>query len=86
MKSWKSNFVKGIIIVTTAFTEFTQKSMLENAILEIIVFEIIVFMIRTFVIQIDLNLEHIMFNDIIVYNISKVITQIVFVTDEFPEI
>ena len=53
---------------------------------EIIVSEIIVFMTETFVTQIDLNLEHIMFNDIIVYNISKVRTQIAFVTDEFFEI
>ena len=46
--------------------------MSENAISEIIVFEIIVFMTKTFVTQIDLNLEYIMFNDIIVYDISKV--------------
>ena len=60
--------------------------MSENAILEIIVFEIIVFITKTFIIQIDLNLEHIMFNNIIVYDTSKVITQIVFVTDEFFKI
>ena len=60
--------------------------MSKNAVLEITVSEIIVFMIKTFIIQIDLNLEHIMFNDIIVYDISKVITQIVFVADEFSEI
>ena len=40
---------------------------------EIIVPEIIVFIIKTFLIQIDLNLEHVMFNGIIVYDISKVI-------------
>ena len=53
---------------------------------EITVFEIIVFIIKTFLIQIDLNLEHIMFNDIIVYNIPKVVIQIAFVIDEFFEI
>ena len=40
---------------------------------EIIISEIIVFMIKTFAIQIDLNLKHITFNDIIVYNILKMI-------------
>ena len=53
---------------------------------EIIVSEITVFMIKTSLIQIDLNLEHIMFNGIIVYNISKMITQIAFVINEFFEI
>ena len=48
--------------------------------------KIIVFMIETFVIQIDLNLEHVMFNDIIVYNISKMITQIVFLIEKFLKI
>ena len=43
-------------------------------------------MIKMFVILIDINLEHIMFNDIIVYDISKVIIQIVFIVDEFLEI
>ena len=52
------------MIITTTFTELTQKP----------ISKIIVFIIETFVIQIDLNLEHIMFNDIIVYNILKVIT------------
>ena len=42
--------------------------------------------LKTFVIQIDLNLEHIIFNDIIIYNTLKVITQIVFVIDEFFKI
>ena len=64
------------MIAAAVFIELIQKSLSE----------IIVFMTETFVTQIDLNLEHIMFNDIIVYNISKVITQIAFVTDEFSEI
>ena len=51
-----------------------------------IVSEIIVFIIETLKIQIDLNLEHVMFNDIIVYDISKVITQIVSIINEFLEI
>ena len=64
------------MIKITVFTEFTQKS----------ISEIIVFMTETSVTQIDLNLEHIIFNDIIVYDISKIITQIAFVVDEFFEI
>ena len=60
--------------------------MLENAILDIIVSEIIIFIIKMFIIQIDLNLEHIIFNDIIIYNTPKVINQIIFVIDEFLEI
>ena len=43
-------------------------------------------MLKTFIIQIDLDLEHIMFNDIIIYDTSKVIIQITFVIDEFSEI
>ena len=43
-------------------------------------------MLKTFVTQIDLNLEYIIFNDIIIYDISKMIIQITFVTDEFSEI
>ena len=57
-----------------------------NLMLGIIVFEIIIFMIETFEIQIDLSLEHIMSNNIIVYDISKMITQIVSVIDEFLKI
>ena len=37
----------------------------------------LIFMIETFKTQIDLNLEHITFNNIIVYNTLKVVTQIV---------
>ena len=74
------------MIIITIFIELTQKSMLENAIPKTIVSKIIIFMIKTFVIQIDLNLEHIIFNDIIIYDISKIIIQIVFVIDEFFEI
>ena len=48
--------------------------------------EIIVFITKTFVTQIDSNLEHIIFNDIIVYDISEVTNQIAFVIDEFFEI
>ena len=55
------------MITITTFIELTQKPMSE-------IFKIIIFITKTFVTQIDLNLEHIMFNDIIVYNISKVIT------------
>ena len=81
VKSWKFNLAKDIMIITSIFIEITQKPMSE-----ITVFKIIVFMIKTFLIQIDLNLEHIIFNDIIVYNTSKVVIQIVFVTDKFSEI
>ena len=64
------------MITAAVFIELTQKSMLK----------IIVFMTETFVTQIDSNLEHIMLNDIIIYDISKIINQIVFVIDEFFEI
>ena len=60
--------------------------MSKNEIPETAIFEIIVFIIKTFVIQIDLNLEYIMLNDIIVYNTSKIIIQIIFVINEFSEI
>ena len=46
---------------------------IENFVFENIVFEIIIFIIKTFKIQIDLNLEHVMFNNIIIYDISKMI-------------
>ena len=46
---------------------------IENSMSRNIVPEIIIFMIETFEIQIDLNLEHVMFNNIIVYDISKMI-------------
>ena len=48
--------------------------------------EIIISITETFVIQIDLNLEHVISNDIIVYDISKVVIQIAFVADEFFKI
>ena len=60
--------------------------MSENAIPETIISEIIVFITKTFVIQIDLNLEHIMFNNIIVYDTPKITIQIIFVIDEFFKI
>ena len=74
------------MITAAVFIELTQKPMSRNAVPEITVSKITVFMTETFVTQIDLNLEHIMFNDIIIYDISKVTTQIASVTDEFSEI
>ena len=86
VKSWKSNLVKDIMIAAAVFTGLTQKPMLRNAVPETIVSEITVFMTETSVTQIDLNLEHIMFNGIIIYDISEVTTQITSVIDEFSEI
>ena len=60
--------------------------MSENSIFETIIFKIIVFILEMFEIQIDLNLEHIMFNNITIYNISKVVIQIVSIIDEFFKI
>ena len=59
---------------------------IENFMSENIIFKIIIFIIKTFKIQIDLNFKHVMFNDIIVYNISKMIIQIVSIIDEFFKI
>ena len=59
---------------------------IENFMSENIVFKIIIFIIKTFKIQIDLNLEHVMFNNIIIYNISKIITQIISIIKFFFKI
>ena len=63
-----------------------RNSMLGIIISEIIVFKIIVFMIETFEIQIDLNLKYVIYNDIIICNISKMIIQIISIIDEFFKI
>ena len=75
----------------TIFIELTQKSTSENLILEIIVFKIIIFEITVFMtetleIQIDLNLKHIMSNNIIIYNIPEMTIQIISIIDEFLKI
>ena len=71
------------ITVSMIETFGIQKPMLRNSVPGIIISKIIVFMTETLEIQIDLNLEHIMSNNIIVYDISKMIIQIISIIDEF---
>ena len=77
VKSWKKNLAKGIAVTAAAFAELVQKS-LPNTTSTIIT--------ETFCPQIDPSLEHIMPNDIIIYDTPKVASQIAFVTDEFSKI
>ena len=47
---------------------------------------IIFIILKIIVFQIDLNLEYIIFNDIIIYNILKITIQIVLIINEFSKI
>ena len=67
----KNSVSENIVFEIIVFMVETYE--IENFVSGNIIPKIIVFIIETLEIQIDLNLKHIMFNNIIVYDIPKII-------------
>ena len=74
VKSWKINLVKSLVVTAAALFGLIQTFTSTSAETEVEVS------------QIDLNLEHIMLNNIIIYDTIEAAAEIAAVVDEFPKI